>query len=100
MAAVPTANRSAKCCQCRSGAPLPLTPYCTPDAATRAQQLGARHAAAAVLQERARHPAYIPLTWRPADMDAEVPVFVPAPAPASPPPVSMFPSVPKGPVGR
>ena len=60
----------------------------------RAQQLATQ------LQQSFKNAPVIPLTWRPADMDAEVPVFVPAPAPAPPPPVSMFPSVPKGPVGR
>ena len=47
----------------------------------------------------------IPLSWRPADMDAQVPVFV-ATATAAPPHrnasggASLFPSAPRGPVAR
>ena len=42
----------------------------------RLQQLASQ------LQQSFKNAPVIPLTWRPADMDAEVPVFVPAPAPA------------------
>ena len=69
----------------------------------RSQQLASQ------LQQSFKNAPVIPLEWRPADMEAEVPVFVPTPAP--PPPrahaggnsgagASLFPSVPKGPVAR
>ena len=69
----------------------------------RSQQLASQ------LQQSFKNAPVIPLEWRPADMEAEVPVFVPNPAP--PPPrahaggnsgagASLFPSVPKGPVAR
>ena len=80
-------------------APLPadLAPFQTA-AHRRAQQLATQ------LQQSFRNAPVIPLGWRPADMDADVPVFVAAPAPraapAAPPAASLFPSVPKGPVSR
>merc|ERR1740130_1029067 len=78
-------------------APLPadIAPFQVA-AHRRAQQLATQ------LQQSFKNAPVIPLDWRPADMDAEVPVFVAAPA--APPPrvdscgASLFPSVPKGPV--
>ena len=90
----PTGVPSAASAAVELHCPLPLTVRPTPRRGRSSSELATQ------LQQSFKNAPVIPLTWRPADMDAEVPVFVPAPAPASPPPVSMFPSVPKGPVGR